>query len=157
MTMGLTPRQSDCLAVIQKALGERGIAPSFDEIAASMRLKSKSGVDRLLRGLEERGVIRRLPYRARGIELVSRDALCPHCGNIAGSAACQESAKRSAALLKDAIERRLLPEIPNSNSGVRPPWNAGARDAAPQRAFTTPGPNRAASLAHTAKEPRDHE
>lgn len=143
MTMGLTPRQSDCLGVIQKALGERGIAPSFDEIAASMHLKSKSGVDRLLRGLEERGVIRRLPYRARGIELVTHDALCPHCGNIAGSVACQESATRSAALLKDAIERRLLPESPNSNPGVRPPLERRSeRRGAPE------------GLHHTRAQPR---
>ncbi|MGA7711470.1 MAG: MarR family transcriptional regulator [Rhizomicrobium sp.] len=133
MTMGLTPRQADCLAVIERVLAERGIAPSFDEIAAHMGLQSKSNVDRLLKALEERGFIRRMPYRARGIELVAR--LCPHCGNIAGSIACQVSATRSAALLKDAIERRLIaasPEIPDNNSGSRPPWSAGARDAAPK-------------------------
>ena len=151
MTMGLTPRQADCLAVIQKALGEGGIAPSFDEIAAQMHLKSKSGVDRLLRALEERGFIRRLAYRARGIELVK--SLCPHCGNPVGSTACRDSATRSAALLRQAIERKLLTEHPNT--GSRPPWSAGARDAAPHGAFATPGLNPAASLAHSSRKPHE--
>lgn len=156
MTMGLTPRQSECLAVIAKALSAKGIAPSFDEIADSMRLKSKSGIDRLLKALEERGYIRRLPYRARGIALLDGKMLCPHCGNVAGGPACQDSAKRSAALLKQAIEKRLIIETPNSNTGNRPPWSAGARDAAPQRAFATPRLNRAASLAQSSKA-SDHE
>jgi repressor LexA len=65
----LTKKQHELLIFINKRLGETGICPSFDEMKESLGLKSKSGVHRLITGLEERGFIRRLAHRARALEV----------------------------------------------------------------------------------------
>ena len=64
--MGLTPRQRDLLAYLR----EREMCPSFDEMRRALRLNSNSSVQRLIEALEERGFIRRLPNRARAIEVL---------------------------------------------------------------------------------------
>src|SRR5581483_3300084 len=61
----LTRKQRELLQFIQERLADTGISPSFDEMKDALGLKSKSGVHRLITGLEERGFIRRLPHRAR--------------------------------------------------------------------------------------------
>src|SRR5213596_1287041 len=66
----LTAKQRELLLFINKRLGESGISPSFDEMREALDLKSKSGVHRLISALEERGFIRRLPNRARALEVV---------------------------------------------------------------------------------------
>ena len=66
----LTAKQRELLLFIDKRLGENGISPSFDEMREALDLKSKSGVHRLISALEERGFIRRLPNRARALEVV---------------------------------------------------------------------------------------
>ena len=66
----LTAKQRDLLMFIHQRLGESGISPSFDEMREALDLKSKSGVHRLISALEERGFIRRLPNRARALEVV---------------------------------------------------------------------------------------
>jgi repressor LexA len=66
----LTRKQRELLKFIQERLGETGISPSFDEMKEALGLKSKSGVHRLITGLEERGFIRRLPHRARALDVV---------------------------------------------------------------------------------------
>jgi repressor LexA len=66
----LTAKQRELLLFIQQRLGEGGISPSFDEMREALDLKSKSGVHRLISALEERGFIRRLPNRARALEIV---------------------------------------------------------------------------------------
>lgn len=69
----LTFRQRQLLRYITKYLdGHDGVSPSFDEMARELKLKSKSGVFRLVDGLEERGFIRRLPHKARAIEVVKQ-------------------------------------------------------------------------------------
>src|SRR5258707_15230112 len=65
----LTKKQHELLLFINKRLGETGICPSFDEMKESLGLKSKSGIHRLISGLEERGFIRRLAHRARALEV----------------------------------------------------------------------------------------
>jgi len=75
MTIGLTAKQDELLRFIESELDAGRVAPSFDEMAARLGLKAKSGVHRLISGLEERGLIRRLPSRARAIEIVSRSVL----------------------------------------------------------------------------------
>ena len=69
--IGLTRRQQDALNFLIDYHDENGIYPSCDEIKDGLELASKSGVHRLLTALEERGYIRRLPYRARAIEVFS--------------------------------------------------------------------------------------
>jgi repressor LexA len=66
----LTRKQRELLKFIQEKLGETGISPSFDEMKEALGLKSKSGVHRLITGLEERGFIKRLPHRARALDVV---------------------------------------------------------------------------------------
>jgi repressor LexA len=66
----LTAKQRELLLLIHDRLGETGISPSFDEMREALALKSKSGVHRLISALEERGFIRRLPNRARALEVV---------------------------------------------------------------------------------------
>lgn len=68
--MNLTPRQSDALSFIASFHAEKGFGPSYREIGEAMGLASIGGVHRLVTGLEERGAIRRLPERARSIEVV---------------------------------------------------------------------------------------
>jgi repressor LexA len=66
----LTRKQSELLTYIQARLAESGISPSFEEMKEALALKSKSGVHRLISALEERGFIRRLPNRARALEIL---------------------------------------------------------------------------------------
>ena len=66
----LTRKQYELLVYLDKQLRKNGISPSFDEMKDALGLKSKSGIHRLITGLEERGFIHRLPHRARAIEVL---------------------------------------------------------------------------------------
>ncbi|HXS48610.1 MAG TPA: transcriptional repressor LexA [Sphingomicrobium sp.] len=66
----LTAKQRELLLFIDDRLKEDGVSPSFDEMREALELKSKSGVHRLISALEERGFIRRLPNRARALEVL---------------------------------------------------------------------------------------
>ncbi len=66
----LTRKQYELLMYIQDRLAASGVSPSFEEMKEALGLKSKSGIHRLITGLEERGFIRRLPHRARALEIV---------------------------------------------------------------------------------------
>ena len=66
----LTVKQRELLLFINQRLTATGVSPSFDEMKDALRLKSKSGIHRLVSGLEERGFIRRLPHRARALKVV---------------------------------------------------------------------------------------
>jgi len=66
----LTSKQKELLLFIHTRLQESGVPPSFDEMKDALDLKSKSGIHRLITALEERGFIRRLPHRARALEVV---------------------------------------------------------------------------------------
>jgi repressor LexA len=66
----LTSKQKDLLVFIDARLRETGVPPSFEEMKEALSLQSKSGVHRLIMALEERGFIRRLPHRARAIEVI---------------------------------------------------------------------------------------
>jgi repressor LexA len=66
----LTRKQFELLRFIQERLRESGVPPSFDEMKDALDLKSKSGIHRLIMALEERGFIRRLPNRARALEVI---------------------------------------------------------------------------------------
>ena len=66
----LTKKQHELLIFINDRLGESGVSPSFEEMKEALNLKSKSGIHRLISALEERGFIRRLPHRARALEVM---------------------------------------------------------------------------------------
>ncbi len=66
----LTKKQHELLQFIDERLRTTGVSPSFDEMKEALDLKSKSGIHRLITALEERGFIRRLPNRARALEVL---------------------------------------------------------------------------------------
>jgi repressor LexA len=66
----LTRKQHELLRFINERVRESGVPPSFDEMKDALDLKSKSGIHRLITALEERGFIRRLPNRARALEVI---------------------------------------------------------------------------------------
>ncbi len=66
----LTNKQHELLVFINERIRETGVSPSFDEMKEALDLKSKSGIHRLITALEERGFIRRLPHRARALEVL---------------------------------------------------------------------------------------
>ena len=68
----LTKKQLNLLEFIENKTSLNGISPSFDEMKEALNLKSKSGIHRLIIALEERGFIRRLPHRARALEVIRK-------------------------------------------------------------------------------------
>jgi len=87
----LTRKQHELIRFIQQRLEETGISPSFEEMKEALDLKSKSGVHRLISALEERGFIRRLPNRARALEVLRQP------DNV-GSASVRAAANSNSAL-----------------------------------------------------------
>lgn len=82
----LTRKQYELLLYIHEHMGQGGVCPSFDEMKEALGLKSKSGIHRLITGLEERGFIRRLPHRARALEILRLpDGFGPDIGGDKGS------------------------------------------------------------------------
>ncbi|MEL0209123.1 MAG: transcriptional repressor LexA [Novosphingobium sp.] len=118
----LTRKQHELLSFIQVRLEESGISPSFEEMKEALDLKSKSGVHRLISALEERGFIRRLPNRARALEvlrqpdsaLAKKSLAAPtEAASIAGIAALKPSARSvvAPAPANDVIELPLHGKI----------------------------------------------
>ena len=84
----LTKKQHELLIYINQRLSATGVAPSFDEMKDALNLRSKSGIHRLISGLEERGFIRRLPHRARALEVTKlpEESAAPTGGGLNGGA-----------------------------------------------------------------------
>src|SRR5579862_8347712 len=82
----LTKKQHELLTFINQRLVATGVAPSFDEMKDALKLRSKSGIHRLISGLEERGFIRRLPHRARALEVIKlpEESAAPSSGGERG-------------------------------------------------------------------------
>lgn len=79
MSMGLTSRQRRLFDAIDAAIAAYGVAPTYKEMCAAVGVTSRSSVFRLINSLEERGYIRRMPNRARAIEIIpTRDAIELH-------------------------------------------------------------------------------
>jgi repressor LexA len=76
----LTPKQKELLLFINERLKESGVPPSYDEMKDALDLRSKSGIHRLITALEERGFIRRLPHRARALEIVKLPEIAQRSG-----------------------------------------------------------------------------
>lgn len=66
----LTRKQKELLVLVKDRMAAEGVPPSFDEMKDALGLRSKSGIHRLITGLEERGFIKRLPHRARALEIL---------------------------------------------------------------------------------------
>ena len=117
----LTSKQKELLMFIHERLKETGVPPSFDEMKEALDLKSKSGIHRLITALEERGFVRRLPHRARAMEIVRLPDSMP-----------QPLAQRS---------RGFSPSVIEGSLGRR---SAGGRrrEPAPDRQRAGDGPHR---------------
>lgn len=76
----ITERQLDCLRFIESFMKKNeGLCPSYQQMCDGLGMASKSGIKRIVDGLEERGYIRRLKHRHQAIEIVKKGA-CPRCG-----------------------------------------------------------------------------
>ena len=101
----LTVKQRELLHYIHARLGETGVSPSFDEMREALELKSKSGVHRLISALEERQFIRRLPNRARALEVLRMpDLASASGGNVATLPAPASAARPIREVANDTIE-----------------------------------------------------
>ena len=108
----LTRKQHDLLIFIHEKLENSGVSPSFEEMKEAMKLKSKSGIHRLVTGLEERGFIRRLAHRARALEVLRLpDSAVPIRGGAIGASATRPSAPRN----------RLMPRVVEGNPNAPMP------------------------------------
>jgi len=92
----LTAKQHELLTFIQNRLEDTGVSPSFEEMKDALDLRSKSGVHRLISALEERGFLRRLPNRARALEVLKQ----PEDVNASAS---------RAAVARDAVAKVAMP------------------------------------------------
>jgi repressor LexA len=108
----LTRKQHELLRFIQIKLEEDGVSPSFEEMKDALDLKSKSGVHRLISALEERGFIRRLPNRARALEILRQpeDVTGDNVPPLLPSAGC--ACGRPAALAPAPMPANDVVEIP---------------------------------------------
>ncbi|MBR2033443.1 MAG: transcriptional repressor LexA [Alphaproteobacteria bacterium] len=100
----LTPKQYKLLLFINKTIKESGCCPSFDEMKDAVGLKSKSGIHALIEALVERNFLRKLPHKARALEVVRLPKLKP-------SAIIAEEKKRDEALLNAMVEIPLYGKI----------------------------------------------
>ncbi|HYD31017.1 MAG TPA: transcriptional repressor LexA [Azospirillaceae bacterium] len=101
----LTRKQQELLLFIRQRLSQGGVSPSFDEMKEALNLKSKSGIHRLITGLEERGFIRRLPHRARALEVIK---LPEGLDDTQAPAAAAPTAQRTAAPTRGRFEPNII-------------------------------------------------
>ena len=131
----LTKKQHQLLLLIRDRMARDGVAPSFDEMKDALKLKSKSGIHRLITALEERGFIRRLPHRARALEVMKLPENAPAAPTAAGFA----------------------PNVITGNfSGAMP--GTAVKSSAPQETFDLPlyGKIAAGTPIEALRSPSDH-
>jgi len=111
----LTRKQHELLMFIHERIKESGVSPSFDEMKDALDLASKSGIHRLITALEERGFLRRLPHRARALEVVKlpvqATAAAPAKGRQAFSPKVVEGSPRMPSAANDTRELPILGRI----------------------------------------------
>ena len=109
----LTQRQRQLLQYIQQFMQAHGVPPSFEEMRSALGLRSKSGIHRLISGLEERGHIRRLAYRARALEVIrpaqeaqaeGQRAAMPVAAAVPGSNIVQGAFRRRTGVPSDLLQ-----------------------------------------------------
>jgi repressor LexA len=134
----LTKKQSELLHFIHERLKEAGVPPSFDEMKDALDLRSKSGIHRLIMALEERGFIRRLPNRARALEVLRLP--------------------ESTSLPEATRAKKFAPSVIEGNLGrVRPPAESASDDDTGRSSVAIPVMGRiAAGTPITALQNRSH-
>ena len=105
----LTRKQHELLMFIHERIKETGVSPSFDEMKEALDLASKSGIHRLITALEERGFLRRLPHRARALEVVKMPQ----------QATASSPPKGRAPFRPQVVEGVRIPEGPTTTADVR--------------------------------------
>ena len=105
----LTRKQHELLMYIHERIKETGVSPSFDEMKEALDLASKSGIHRLITALEERGFLRRLPHRARALEVVKMPQ----------QATASSPPKGRAPFRPQVVEGVRIPEGPTTTADVR--------------------------------------
>jgi repressor LexA len=113
----LTRKQYELLVFINRRLSDGGVSPSFEEMKEALGLKSKSGIHRLISGLEERGFIRRLPHRARALEVVRLPEDTAISGARGRSNVTAERSRFSPTVIRGDF-KAALPGAPVSGSGI---------------------------------------
>ncbi|MGE3148125.1 MAG: transcriptional repressor LexA [Pseudorhodoplanes sp.] len=109
----LTRKQFELLRFVHDRLKETGVPPSFDEMKDALDLRSKSGIHRLITALEERGFIRRLPNRARAIEVIKLPDSVAH--GMSG-----RSRGFTPSVIEGNLGRRPAPSVSVEDDGSRP-------------------------------------
>ena len=117
----LTRKQYELLRFISERLKESGVPPSFDEMKDALDLRSKSGIHRLITALEERGFIRRLPNRARAIEVIKLPELQAAAGNQHGG--CSEDRLGVVEHSALPVTREPRVQLLRRSKAVRSIWN----------------------------------
>ena len=112
----LTRKQLELLRFIHERLKEAGIPPSFDEMKDALDLRSKSGIHRLIKALEERGFIKRLPHRARALDVVRLPE--DQTAKAAAAQAGRAGEDRRAAL--NVIRGDFTPSLPGALVAAQP-------------------------------------
>ena len=114
----LTRKQLELLDFIQKRMARDGVPPSFDEMKEALDLRSKSGIHRLITALEERGFIRRLPHRARALEILKLPEALEKSGFSPRVIAGDRIDPPRAALPVEAVHAMELPVMGRIAAGV---------------------------------------
>ncbi|MFN4088307.1 MAG: transcriptional repressor LexA [Alphaproteobacteria bacterium] len=110
----LTKKQTELLLFINARLTKEGVSPSFEEMKEALGLKSKSGIHRLITGLEERGFIRRLPHRARALEVLR----LPDSAARKGPVPAVVPPREGATLIQGPFRERRAPARPRDESEI---------------------------------------
>ncbi len=147
----LTKKQYELLQFIRDRLSQSGVSPSFDEMKDALGLRSKSGIHRLISGLEERGFIRRLAHRARALEVVKlpENATQPapataSAAPVSGNGAAAAPAAAQASFAPNVIRGNFQPTLPGaavvaeSAATVRLPLLGKIAAGAPIEALSNP-------------------
>jgi repressor LexA len=128
----LTRKQLELLMFVHERLKESGVPPSFDEMKDALDLRSKSGIHRLIKALEERGFIKRLPNRARAIEVIRLPE------SVQSSLQPARSRGFSPSVIEGNLGRvRNSPESANSNEPVLVPMMGRIAAGVPIEAIQT--------------------
>jgi len=140
----LTRKQHELLTFIHERMRETGVPPSFDEMKDALDLKSKSGIHRLITALEERGFIRRLPYRARALEIVR---LPESTGRVPVAAAPAHDAAAAGGFSPSVVEGGLSTAGSTAReAGRRDPMAGGGKSVSPHNPLADEDYERAVNI-----------
>lgn len=133
----LTKKQYELLLLIDTRIREAGVPPSFDEMKMALGLKSKSGIHRLISGLEERGFIRRLPHRARALEILKMPENIER-DRADSKAQAAEKPANMANVVKGEFGAKPIPAHTSPTAGIELPFLGRIAAGTPIEALSDP-------------------